>query len=205
MNRDDFPINIFNCDIHDDEDLDTLEYLIRQAREGHIRLVVVDEDIGLAHRYADPERDQHIDADRGNWDVFADNFLPDHHAAFSRDVIGDFVPEPARSDAVAVLAAIMVAASGEPGGDLSTIAAMARQADVGAIRTILEDHGAPAIRDQHAMVVQAVLNGVARRFVKRDPDMPRVSLERWADADPGPILFITAHAPSMKHAPRCAP
>jgi hypothetical protein len=163
MSRDDLPINIFNCDIHDDEDLDTLEYLIRQARDGHIRLVVVDEDIGLAHRYAAPGRDLHIDADRGNWDVFADNYLPHHHAAFSRYVIGDFVPEPLRSEAVAVLTAIMMAASGEPGGDLSTIAAMARQADTGAIQAILGDPNDTAMRDQHAMVVQAVLNGVTRR------------------------------------------
>jgi hypothetical protein len=37
--------------------------------------------------------------------------------------------------------------------------------------------------------------------VKRDPDMPRVSLERWADADSGPILFITAHAPIVEACP----
>jgi hypothetical protein len=153
--------------------------------------------VGLAHRYADPERDLHIDADRGNWDIFADN------STFGELMIlsGMIRPRSLRLDLLGVYTAglrgMIEAASAEPGADLAAVADVVRRCDARELAAIVmrADPRQAGLDEQDALVVLAAINDVTRRFAKHDPGMPRVSIKRWRRSNPRSILFITTHAP----------
>ncbi len=180
-----------------DMDAGHLESLIARTRAGGHRLAVFDWDVGLAHRYADPERDLHIDADRGNWDIFADNSSYGEFLILS----GMIRPRTLRVDLLGAymmgLRGMIEAASAEPGADLATVADIVRRCDPRQLAAILTraDPRQAGLDEQDALVVLAAINDVTRRFAKHDPGMPRVSIKRWRRSNPRSILFITAHAP----------
>lgn len=191
MKRTPLPINLATSDMETSH----LEALIAKTREGGHRLAVIDWDIGLAHRYADPERDLHIDTDRSNWNIFADISRSSEMRSLAFHLALHGVSPRLFSPFYESFASILETASADPEAHLSTIADIVRRYEPHQVASIVA-HSNPAIdalNDDDLHAVLAAMRTVTQHFHKRDHDIPPISIKRWRRSNPRSILFITAH------------
>lgn len=198
-----------SCNIYDDGipaalltlepgeyDDDFIAKAIGEARKGDRRLILVDEDVGLFLKWSDPDLDLHIDADRGNWDIFADNYYDTHFDRLSSIMIRrDGLTEEHWRVAKVHLAAILAETGAEPGADLMALRRAVHRVTHDHLAAMYASAGRDDLDASAAWVILAALQEAAGRFAARDPDLPLVSVLRWLKGDPRSILFITAHAP----------
>ncbi|RYE92731.1 MAG: hypothetical protein EOO77_46435 [Oxalobacteraceae bacterium] len=182
------------CGTRDTIPSDILSLLLRQAREGRGRLMVVDEGSQLARLHADQEVDLLIDPAQGNWDFFADH-LTQHEVACAGETI-------LRSDGVApniynavscVLADMLWEVAAKPGARLQDVSEKVRGFEYNSIADAMHlDLDTPA--DTRAgWTALARLQEDAGRFATGSPTNI-TSIRRWLTKSPRSVLFVTAGA-----------
>ena len=175
--------------------VDELQEVMRCARTGPGRVVIVDEGSQLARAYADPERDVLIDPSRGNWDFFAD-YGSEYELACAGEALlrSKGVSKRAFNGASCILSRILWEAAGEPGAGLRTISDKIRVLGYAAVaeEMRLDLDSVDDTRDGWAALAR--LQEDAGRFVRHCSTLPSVSLRRWIAGPRGTVLFVAAGA-----------
>lgn len=188
------PTTVILCGTNETIPADILSLLLRQAREGRGRLMVVDEGSQLVPLHADQEVDLLIDPAKGNWDFFADH-LTQHEVACAGEAIlrSDGVAPNIYNAVCCVLADMLWEVSGRPGARLRDVSDKVRAFEYNSIAVAMHlDLNSPA--DTRAgWTALARLQEDAGRFATGSPTNI-TSIRRWLTKSPRSVLFVTAGA-----------